>query len=401
MMCKRKKIIAIILGTMVMASSLTACGSSSGSGDQETLTVWSHLSSGEVDALQEVVKKWGDENNVEVKLVEDQGKMQEYKEVANSASGPDLYYGIGHDNLGTFVKADLLAEVPEGTIKESDYTGKNVIDAVTVNGKQYAVPISQETTALFINKDKVAEAPKTMEEVAKVGKEKGFMFEVTNFYISKALVTPGTYIFKNNNGTLDPNDIGLDTENAVKGYQYLADMVKDGLVAPDITDDVAKDQFKQKNTAFYISGPWNVKEVKDAGVNLQIVPLPTLGGNELTPYSTIQAAFVSKNSKKQDLAWKLLKYLNENDNDILVNTGNRIPALKSGVESEAFKKNEVVSVFADAVKNSEPMPNIPEVQATWDPAKNNIFSMLSGQIDAATCAKNTVDQIKQAEAQLK
>lgn len=403
MMCKRKKIIAIILGTMVMTSSLTACGSSSESGDKDTLVVWSHLQPAEQEGLQPIIDKWAEENNVKVKLNDDQEKAQDFKNVANSASAPDLYYGIGHDNLGSYVKADILAEVPSGTINESDYTGKNVIDAVTVNGKQYAVPIAQETTALFINKDKVAEAPKTMEDVAKVGKEKGFMYNVTDFYLSKALVTPGddSYIFKNNNGTADPSDIGLNTPSAIKGYEYIANMVKDKLIAPDITDDVAKDQFKQGNTAFYISGPWNVKEIKDAGINLQIVPLPTLDGKQLRPYSTVQAAFVTKNSKKQDLAWKLLKYLNENASDVIVEKGNRIPATKKGIESEAFKKNESISSFQEAAKNSEPMPNIPEIQATWDPGKNNIVSLLSGQVDAATCAKNTVDQIKEGEKQYK
>ena len=48
-------------------------------------------------------------NDINVKVVEDQGEMQVFKEAANSSSGPDIYYGITNDNLGTFQKADLLA----------------------------------------------------------------------------------------------------------------------------------------------------------------------------------------------------------------------------------------------------------------------------------------------------
>ena len=33
--------------------------------------------------------------------------------------GPDIMFGLAHDNLGTFQKAGLLAEVPEGIINDS------------------------------------------------------------------------------------------------------------------------------------------------------------------------------------------------------------------------------------------------------------------------------------------
>ena len=44
------------------------------------------------------------------------------------------------------------------------------MDAVKIDGKQYAVPLGQETVALFYNKDKVKEAPTTMEDVVKLAK---------------------------------------------------------------------------------------------------------------------------------------------------------------------------------------------------------------------------------------
>ena len=86
--------------------------------------------------------------------------------------------GIANDNLGTFQKAGLLAEVPSGVIDESKYTSKEVINAVTIGGKQYAVPYAQETVSLFINKDKVKEVPKTMEELVTKAKEVGFEYNV-------------------------------------------------------------------------------------------------------------------------------------------------------------------------------------------------------------------------------
>ena len=63
-------------------------------------------------------------------------------------------------------------------LDESKYTSKGVLDAVTIGGKQYAVPYAQETVSLYYNKDKVKEVPKTMEELVTKAKEVGFEYNV-------------------------------------------------------------------------------------------------------------------------------------------------------------------------------------------------------------------------------
>lgn len=404
-MIKRKKsIIALLLASM-MTMSLVGCSSSKdeASNGENSLTVWSHLTPDEVKAIAPIAEKWGQENGVNVKFVEDKGDMQAYMQAANSSKGPDMMFGLPHDNLGTFEKAGLLAEVPEGLLNKDDYTSEQLIDAVTLNGKQYAVPLAQETTSLFYNKDLVQEVPETMEEVVEIGKEKGFVFDVANFYPTYGLIAAnGGYVYKNNNGTLDPTDIGLNNEGAIKGYQFIHDLVvKDKLISVDMTGDIASGEFMNGKAAFYISGPWDVKSFQDAGVNFGVVPFPTLGGNNVKSFMGVQTAFVSSKSKNQELAWDLAKYLSENTSDILLNTGNRIPVLKSVVESEEFAKNEYMLNFAEQTKVADPMPNIPEVQAMWGPAGDNLRLLMNEQLSPEECANMTVEQIKEGIAQQK
>lgn len=404
-MIKRKKsVIALLLASM-MTMSLVGCSSSKdeASNGENSLTVWSHLTPDEVKAIAPIAEKWGQENGVNVKFVEDKGDMQAYMQAANSSKGPDMMFGLPHDNLGTFEKAGLLAEVPEGLLNKDDYTSEQLIDAVTLNGKQYAVPLAQETTSLFYNKDLVKEVPETMEEVVEIGKEKGFVFDVANFYPTYGLIAAnGGYVYKNNNGTLDPTDIGLNNEGAIKGYQFIQDLVvKDKLISVDMTGDIASGEFMNGNAAFYISGPWDVKSFQDAGVNFGVVPFPTLGGNNVKSFMGVQTAFVSSKSKNQELAWDLAKYLSENTSDILLNTGNRIPVLKSVVESEEFAKNEYMLNFAEQTKVADPMPNIPEVQAMWAPAGDNLRLLMNEQLSPEECANMTVEQIKEGIAQQK
>ncbi len=405
-MIKSKKTLAMLLATSIISLFTVGCSSTSSkesTSNEKELVVWSHLTPEEVKGVNEVAQEWGKEKGIKVKVVEDKGDMQAYIQAANSSKGPDIMFGMPHDNLGTFEKAGLLAEAPDGMVNPADYASKQLVDAVTINGKQYALPIAQETTTLFYNKDLVEKVPETMEEVVKIGKEKGFIFDVANFYPSYGFIAAnGGYVYKNNNGTLDPKDIGLNNEGAVKGYQFLQDLVvKDKLISVDMTGDIASGEFMGGKAAFYISGPWDVKAFQDAGINFGVAKMPTLNGNIVKSFMGVQTSFVSANSEKQELAWELNKYLAENTSDILLNTGNRIPVLKSVVEGEEFGKNEYMLQFAEQAKVAEPMPNIPEVQAMWGPAGENIRLLITEQLSPKECADLTVKQIEEGIAQQK
>ena len=112
-MGKRSKLLALLVAGVVAATTLVGCGSKSGtenneggSGETKTLTVWSHLSADEVVKFEEVAQAWGEENNVEVTVVEDQGDFQAMIQAAQSDNGPDIILGVPHDNLGTYQKQE-------------------------------------------------------------------------------------------------------------------------------------------------------------------------------------------------------------------------------------------------------------------------------------------------------
>lgn len=403
-MVRKNKVLALMMAATLVAGTFVGCGGATDKGakDSKQLTVWSHLNTQEVAELTKVAEQWGKDKGVTVKVVEDKSDFQSFAQAAQSSKGPDIMFGLAHDNLGTFQKAGLLAEVPSAFIDESKYTSKQVIEAVTIGGKQYAVPIAQESIALFYNKDKVKEVPKTMEELVTKAKEVGFEYDVNNFYCSYGFISAqGGYVYKDNNGTLDPNDIGLGNEGAIKGYQFIQDLVvKNEFMAPDITGDIAKGDFQSGKSGFYISGPWDVAGFKEAGLNFAVAPIPTLGGKPVSTFVGVQAAFVSEKSANKDLAWELMKYLSENCNDFVIDKGNRIPVTKAGVESEMFKNKENMDAFAAQAKNATPMPNIPEIMAMWGPAGNGLKQLTTGT-DPKEVGEQIVNQIKEGISQQK
>ncbi|MGL4913957.1 MAG: extracellular solute-binding protein [Romboutsia sp.] len=125
-MIKRKKPIVSLLTVAMMSLSLVGCSSSSEKAEngENQLTVWSHLSVQEIEKIDKVAQKWGEENGVKVKVINDKGETQAYIQAANSSKGPDIMFGMAHDNLGTFEKAGLLAQVPGGVLNEEDYASK-------------------------------------------------------------------------------------------------------------------------------------------------------------------------------------------------------------------------------------------------------------------------------------
>lgn len=402
-MVKRSKLLAILIAGVITTTAFVGCGSStnggtSDSGKKKTLTVWSHFTTAEVQEFEKVAKAWGEENNVEVSVVEDQGEWQAMIQAAQSDNGPDIMLGIPHDNLGTFQKAGVTAEVPSGIVSADKYTSDALVEAVTLDSKIYAVPFAQETPAMFYNKDLVKEVPKTMEDLVEQAKNVGFVYDINNFYLSYAfLAANGGYVYKDNNGTLDPTDIGLGNEGSIKGLQFLSDLVnKDNLMAADITGDIAKAEFTSGKAGFYFSGPWDVLAAEEAGLNFGVIPMPTFGGNNSSTFLGVQTGIVNENSKNKDLAWDLMKEFINKGQDIVYKTGNRIPVAKNYAID-----NEYTKAFVEQAKIATPMPNIVEVQAMWTPANNNLKLLTSGQTDAATTAKNIVDQVEEGIKQIK
>ena len=407
-MNKKIKLLSALVAGVVGFGMLAGCGSSNGGSNSgkksdKELIVWSHLMENEVKEVDKVAQEWAKKNNRKVKVVKDDSDMKAFLQAANSTKGPDLMFGIPHDNLGAFQKAKLLAEVPSGIVNKDDYENPEVCNAVSYDGKAYAIPLSMETYALFYNKDKVKEAPQTMDDLLKQAQAIGgtaFQYDINNFYYSAAFVQSyGGYVFANKDGKYDLNDVGLNNEGALKAYQFLQDLVtKYKFMKPDVTGDIAKANFQNGKSAFYISGPWDVDGFKKAGTKFALAPIPKINGEGVKSLMGVQTAFVSGKSKDQDGAWDLMKYLVNNTADKLYEVGNRIPVKKADLDKDTVKNNETTKVFVEQLKSAVPMPNVSEVNGVWDAGKK-IQNVLTGKDIKKTAddmQKTFVDSVKVA-----
>ncbi|MCX8130456.1 MAG: maltose ABC transporter substrate-binding protein [Clostridia bacterium] len=405
-MKKNIRVAALVMSIFLVVTLLAACGDkadqdgpkgASQNNEPKELTVWTHLTEkSEYPVVKKIAEEWAEKTGNKVKVVYDQSSFQAYSQAAASSKGPDIMFGMPHNDLGVFQRANLLEEVPSDVIDKSKYVDV-AIDAVTHNGKIYALPLAMDSMALFYNPEKVTTPPATFEEFIEQAKKVGFMYHFPDLFSSYPFIAgSGAYVFKNNSGTLDVNDIGLGNEGAVKGYALIRSFIKEhNFFKADCTGDIANGNFKAGKIGFFLGGPWDVDGFRKANVKFAVTPLPKMDGKIMPTFVSLQAAFVSAKSKNKETAWELMKYMAENSPVPLFKSGNRIPVLKAELEKPEVKGDKIISAFAEQASNGNPIPNIPEMNAAWDPVKNNILLVVSDKSTPEKAGVDVVTQIKQ------
>lgn len=388
-----RKLMMGILATMGVAI-LSGCGSSS---SEQKLVIWTNMEV-EADTIQKYADDWGQESGYSVEVIHQSPSVQQFAQAVNSADGPDAVVGIPNDQLADYVNAGLTAETPDTLYENSEFSDA-AIQACYVDGVRYAAPLSVETTALFYNTDKVETVPDTWEELVESASSLGgVQFDATSIYYDLGFVRAcGGYIFRYENGAYDVTDIGLANDGAVEAYTFIDALCNEySLVSADVTADIARSNFQNGQTAFYIGGPWDIDGFTSAGTNFAVAEMPTFHGEPfVTPVGT-QVSFVSNKSKNQDAAWEFIMYLVDNGAIGLYEAGDRIPAKLSDQENETIQSNAYSPAFIAQINDGEPMPTVSEMGQLWSIYTNNIRSMWIGELTPQETGENIVSQLQEA-----
>ncbi|MDE7282306.1 MAG: maltose ABC transporter substrate-binding protein [Lachnospiraceae bacterium] len=391
----KKKIISALMVCASVVFMLSGCGSSKGADTK--LIIWTNMDV-EADTIQKYADEWGAINGYEVEVIHQSPSVQRFAQAINSDDGPDAVVGLPNDQLADYVNAGLTAEVPAELYSDGDFSDA-AIQASYVEGIRYAAPLSVETTALFYNTELVSEVPATWEELVEQAEaDGGLQFDATSIYYDLGFVRAcGGYIFKYENGAYDVTDIGLANSGAIQAYNFLNDLCSQyNLLSADVTADIARSNFQNGQTAYYIGGPWDIDGFTSAGTPFAIVEMPTFNGQSfVTPVGT-QVSFVSNKSSNQDKAWEFIMYLIDNGAMGMYEAGDRIPAKLSDQENAEIQSNENSKTFIAQINNGEPMPTVSEMGQLWSIHTNNIRSMWIGELTPQEAAENMVRQLEEA-----
>ena len=407
---------AAVLGTATLASLLlVACGSktadkaadSSASGSQEiTFYVEDQYKAYAEKVAAAYEKESG--TKVNIKSGDQLGGLDKLSLDNQSGQAADVMMAP-YDRVGSLGTDGQLSEVKLSDGAKTDDTTKSLVTAS--DGKVYGAPAVIESLVMYYNKDLLKEAPKTfaeLEELAKDskyafagedGKTSAFLADWTNFYYAYGLLSGnGAYVFGDNGK--NPKDIGLANEGAIAGINYAKSWYEKwpkGMQDGTAAGNLIQTSFQEGKTAAIIDGPWKAQAFKDAKVNYGVATIPTLpNGKDYAAFGGGKAWIIPSSTKNLEGAQKFVDFLVSTEQQkAFYDATNEIPA---NTEARAYaegKKDELTTAVIEQFKNAQPMPNISQMSAVWDPAKTMLFEAVSGKKDAKTAANDAVTLIKE------
>lgn len=393
----------VAAGAIAIVSALTLAGCSTGSGGDDsssggdsggTLTVW--VDAERVDALQGAADAYQEKTGVTVKLV---GKSvddmkDDFIQQVPTGKGPDVVMGA-HDWLGELSTNGVVAPIELGDSSE-DYLPV-ALQAATYEGTVYMLPYAVENIAVLRNADLVPEAATSFDDMVSKGTfvvEQGA--EGNPYHLYPFQTAFGAPVFgTDDSGSYDPTDLQLGSEGGFAFADWLGAQGAAGTLNTDIDGEIAKQQFLDGTAAFWLTGPWNVGAATEAGINVEIDPIPSPTGETASPFAGVKGFFVSAESKNKVAANDfLVNYLGTEDVQLeLFKAGNVLPALTAAADTAA--SDPIIAGFQSVGADAVPMPAIPAMGAVWQFWGVAEAAIINGEDPQATWQK-LVDDVTAA-----
>ena len=407
---------AAVLGTATLASLLlVACGSktadkaadsSASEGKEITFYVEDQYKAYAEKVAAAYEKESG--TKVNIKSGDQLGGLDKLSLDNQSGQAADVMMAP-YDRVGSLGTDGQLSEVKLSDGAKTDDKTKSLVTAA--DGKVYGAPAVIESLVLYYNKDLLKEAPKTfadLENLAKDskyafagedGKTTAFLADWTNFYYAYGLLAGnGAYVFGQNGK--DPKDIGLANDGAIAGINYAKSWYEKwpkGMQDTEGAGNLIQTQFQEGKTAAIIDGPWKAQAFKDAKVNYGVATIPTLpNGKDYAAFGGGKAWIIPSSTKNLEGAQKFVDFLVSTEQQkAFYDKTNEIPANTEARSYAEGKNDELTTAVIKQFKNAQPMPNISQMSAVWEPAANMLFDAVSGKKDAKTAADDAVTLIKE------
>lgn len=359
-----------------------------------------------VPFLKEIAKEFSEEYNIPVE-VQEQGapeQMQKMKTDGPAGLAADVLV-LPHDNLSEAVAGGFVLPNDFYEAETREEYQETAVNAVTKDGILYGYPRNMETYALYYNKELVKDSDlASWDDIIRFSKEftdvnnkkYGFMMQLNNLYYAYPFFSGfNAYIFGKDN--TDPNDIGLNSPEAVEAMKYYQSMREIlPMEAADATTDVKTALFQDGKLAINLDGVWNIGNFSSLPFEVGMIPLPKFPNGE-TPktFAGVKAYYVSAYSKYPNAAKLFARYVTTHE-ALLKNfeMSGFIPARK-GMENEpAIKENPMVTGAIQQFENSVAMPTLFEMQQVWAPMANALELIWKGEDPKATL-DNAVDSMKE------
>ena len=404
----KKKVFRMIMGSVMVASMLAGCGNSNTSGTAATtqdtaaetseaaaseaagdesavdtndngtvnnpeavqvaegnLTFWSLFSGGDGEWFNGIVDDYNSTQSpshpvTSIMLVWDDYYTKLQTAVATN-NGPDA--GVSHvSKLYELAQTGVIEPIDDYLnqmgVNLSDYYAQASIDAVTVDGKIYAIPLDTHAEVMYYNLDVLEQAGITEQEVLNISSAADFESilakckeNLPDDYSPLALTNNGddpfriwyaTYFqmggsdFVNNGAT----ETTLDEQKARDAMDWVKSLHTNGYVLPGIDDHSAF--FQSGKAAFEFGGTWVTGTFEGTdGLNFGVTEFPSLFGSNQACWADSHTLILPTNSDRtEEESLDTVKFLfyASNEGGIKWAGSGQIPSSSTANQSDAYKE---------------------------------------------------------------
>jgi arabinogalactan oligomer / maltooligosaccharide transport system substrate-binding protein len=329
------------------------------------------------DLADEVLQAYNVELVVELKSA----LRDDFQVAAPQGQGPDILFGVPHDQAGALVANGLLAPIDLGA-KRGDFVPV-ALDACTFEGVLYCMPYATENLGFFYNTDLVDAPPATWDEMVEIGeqlKAEGRVTYVmavtgTTYDLYPLFTSFGGYIFgRNAAGDYNPDDLGLDNRGMIEATEWLVEEKEKGNIPADWDWANNHALFETGEAAFIMAGPWALDRIRASGTPYAITNFPSGGA----PFAGTQGIYINAQSANVLLAQAFLTEFIATEDVMtrLYETGQRPSAYLPVLERSA---DEDLQALGEAGTEAVMMPAIPAMGSVWGSWNDAVVLARDGQ----------------------
>jgi len=313
--------------------------------------------------------------------------------IVNSIAGgevPDVSM-IGTTWMGEFATLGGLEPTPEGIDSSQFFEGS--WETTEVGGVSYGVPWYVETRLIYYRTDLAEQggfnqAPANWDEFTQLvqaqvdaGAEFGVSLQPGGV---GAWQTFMPFFWQAGGEMLDESGaFTLDSEACVEALTFYDSFFEEGLTPPAVSDVPVEGSFTNGDVGSFISGPWMIGVVTDAGADpatWTVAHQPTeeagtsfIGGSNL-------AVFEQADNKAA--GWAFIEYLSRPEVQVeWYETVSDLPAVRSAWDDPALADDALLAAFGEQLEDAKSAPAIP----TWE----EIAAVIDDQIEGVTVGNTT------------
>lgn len=433
----KKRLLAALLSSALVMTTLAGCSSKSGSSDMVTeltepitIEMWHYMNGGQAEALNSIIEDFNATNDkgITVNAIS-QGSIGDLnKKVISAAQSnslpaiinvyPDLATGLIEDNklvdLALFINDenvgmdDEMDDFVDTFIEETSQWGE---------GKIYGLPMTKSTEVLYVNKNMLESLGYTLEDLEDLTFEKlaeisnkavtelgvaGFGFDSSSNAFISSLKMDGPD-FVESNGT-----INVDNEWVREYMTFFQQQAQSGAFRIAGEDKFLSNPFvNQKMLCYQGSSAGYAYLNNDGAFEIAVVEVPVFQGKDKAVMQQGASLFVTNNvsAEAQYAAYEFVKFATNAENTAKFATATGyLPVRKSAIETDIVKNilndetslySKVYNVAQEALSYAYYTPAINNAQSARTVAQEKYEAFMSGSItDVEVLVDDIVSQVE-------